>query len=308
MAIHLQPRDVRILAELGEYGFLNSTALHARHWPAGSTSRACQQRLMLLSQDGYIKRVQLVVTHQATPKSRAIVGGSIPSAFALTPAGAELLLELAGVQAKRVSKSEPAAATLLHRLEMVEARLTLDDACRHHGLALPEWIYEYDSLPGIKMNLADPPEDRFILYERFQIGEHSPYCRPDASCRLAIPHSGGNGADTLIAYWELDRGSNSLTVEREKTYGYDALFGTERYRNHWPGDLPGGLALRVFYVCPSQERIDNLIHEVRSCSISRFYRFAVRAELSVETALTSPIWRGVDGKPYAIKKSSATTP
>lgn len=304
MTVHLQPRDLLILSEVGEYGFLSSTTIQSRHWPDAKSIRACQQRLRLLTDDGLLKRVHLLVAHQGNGDVRGVVGGSIPSAYALTPHGAEALYRTTGETARRVSKSDPAAATLLHRLEVVEARLAIDDACRAAKISPPEWIYEYDPIPGIKVKLGDPMEERFILYERFRIGEHEPYCRPDASCRMQIPTASGQGFDPLVVYWEIDRSSNSKAREREKTFGYDALIQTKTYAKHWPAADRRDPPVRVFYVCPSSERIDELVAEVRSIRVAQSYRFTTRDELLGGDPLFSTIWRGIDGKRYAIMRRS----
>ena len=48
MPFHLQPRDITILEDLGEYGLLDTEMIRERHWPKAKSERACQNRLELL--------------------------------------------------------------------------------------------------------------------------------------------------------------------------------------------------------------------------------------------------------------------
>jgi hypothetical protein len=152
----------------------------------------------------------------------------------------------------------------------------------------------------VKVKIGDPMEKRRLLYERFQVGEHEPFCRPDASSRMQIPKPSGKGADPLIVYWEIDRSTNSPGVEREKTFGYQALLDTQTFQKHWPPRDDKDQTVRVFYVCPSQERINSIVAEIRAAPVSRFYRFAIRAEMLSTNAVTGTIWQDVEGKRYAI--------
>lgn len=305
MSLHLQPRDIAILTELGEYGILDTAVIHRRHWPADATIRACQQRLKILSDAGLIKRASLIVAYQAgkttAKKSGAsLVGGSIPTAFWLTQHGADLLERETGHRPRRVSRSDPAAATLLHRIETVEARLAIDDASKNSGLRIPAWIMEQDTYPNV--TLSDPLEKRHVLYERFTVGKDQHVsCRPDASCLLHIPRPGHpDVTDPLIIYWEIDRSKSSPQVERDKAAGYHALVQTKTYAKHWPATAAMSPYVRIFYVCPSTERIAFITTEVRSLAIAKDYRFAVRSDVVTDRVLTEQIWQDIDGKRYSI--------
>ena len=303
MSLHIQPRDLAILTDLGEYGLLDTQMLQHRHWGKAETMRACQHRMRLLTQEALVKKANLIVAFDASSKSVNGQGGSIPTAYVLTPKGAEVLEKLTETSPRRVSRSSPAATTLLHRLEMVETRLVIDNACLSHKLTTPEWIMEYDTYP--KVRLEDPIEKRHILYERFQTAEGEFYSRPDASCSIGIPRPKQPEAkDELIVYWELDRGTNSPTRERNKSGGYDALIRGKAYRNHWPSLGSEPAAVRIFYVCPSQERIDSIVGELRSLTVAKAYRFITRLELRNAQILTDMVWQDIERKRYAIMRTA----
>jgi hypothetical protein len=121
---------------------------------------------------------------------------------------------------------------------------------------------------------------------------------------MQIPTASGQRSDPLVVYWEIDRSTNAKAREREKTFGYDALIQTKTYSKHWPALDGRNPTVRVFYVCPSIERIDELVAEVRSTHVAQSYRFTTRRDLNEGDPLFTPIWRGIDGKRYAIMRHS----
>ena len=72
-------------------------------------------------------------------------------------------------------------------------------------------------------------------------------------------------------------------------HGMDIVISDERGALLETG---GGLAVRIFYVCPSQERIDSVVNEIRSSEVSQHYRFAVRGSLIPTPLLISASWAG----------------
>ncbi len=299
MSLHLQPRDLAIFSDLGRYGLLNTSMLQGKHWPSVGL-RACQQRLRVLVDAGLLKKANLIVAHQTAERGKpSIAGGSIPTAYALTPHGAEVLEQSTGEKAKRVSRSDPAAMTLLHRLEVVQMMIELDESCRQKGLPLPEWIHEHDTLPNTK--LGDAPEARFVLYERYATAQGEATCRPDASCWLRIPKRNREGEyDHLLIYWEIDRATNSTASELGKVAGYHALSQAQTFQNHWP--LAIEPVVRIFYVCPTPERLNSLVQTVQAAAATKDYRFTTKTKATCPGILVDPIWETTKGELLAIYK------
>ena len=299
MSVHLQPRDLILLEELGEYGVLDTATLNVRHWPAAETPRACQQRLRVLADAGLIRKTNLVV---AVGRGINRGGGSLPAVYSLSPRGADYVEHETGRKPRRIAHDDLAPATILHRLETVQARLAIDDACRKCDLPQPTWILEQDSYP--KATPSDPLDRRQILYERFTLDDGSETsCRPDASSLLHIPKpSRPDVWDALVVYWEIDRGSSSSQREKDKILGYEALNQSHRYAEHWPAASEA--TVRVFYVCPSMDRIKSVSQHVRGRPAAALYRFALRSDLVPTHVLTGPVWHDADGKTYRILRQA----
>jgi|GEM_PF-2003768 len=289
-------RDFAILADIGEYGILTTKMVHKRHWPDGTSLRACQVRLSVLRDDGFIGDVRLAVTKSQSKKVEPYdLIGPNPTGFVLLPKGAEFLESHAGTVAKRVSQSKPAALTLLHRLNVVACRLSFDAG---FGQPTPRWIFEQDCVPGC--GLAESAENRHILYERFRLENRDAWVRPDASSLIRFEGATGS-SHFVVAYWEIDRSTNSLDKEMGKSTGYQCLIRTGAFRRHWPelAEIQPD-AVRVFYVCESQKRIDQISNVLRGHGVAPYYRFAVREELLSSPEATARTWQDTEGEKYSI--------
>lgn len=296
-------RDFAILADIGEHGILDTRMIHRRHWPTETDIRACQKRMATLKKQGLVDLASLTVTRKADVKKsvkKAPFGGSLPNAFVLTPSGAAVLLEHTGETARRISRSEPSAVMLLHRLAVVAGRLAFDEAATNAGLLRPKWILEQDCVPNPR--LKQPAEERHLLYERFSVSDGDDiWSRPDASSLLQQQKGTEAAPRFLVIYWEFDRSNNGLDRERAKALGYDCLLRNQVYRRHWPclvEQEPD--AFRVFYVCESEKRIQELCAGMADLDITAYYRFAIKDQVESPAVLTEPIWRDTLGRRYAI--------
>jgi hypothetical protein len=316
MPLHLEQRDLQLLAEIGELGLLDIELIHARYWPDAKTKRASQKRLKLLTEHGLVKPARLEVTYRTArvprptdgkdtalkkpPKS----GGRLPTIYCLTEQGAEALEMATGQRPLRVSRSDPKPLTLFHRSEVVRARLAIDDACRLRSLPAPAWIMEQDTHPGMSPN--EPLSRRLILQQHFGQGHARVSCRPDASCLLRLPsRSADRSFDELIAYLELDRSTNKHQIEIDKLAGYHCLLKEQAYRRHWPETQRP--TVRVLYVCPSHERVNNLAASFAGQPVAEYVRFAVLDDLVPERALSDAIWQTTGGELRAILPADCAT-
>ncbi len=301
-------RDFTILRDIGEHGLLDTRMIHQRHWPEGTEIRSCQKRMAILKKEGLVCDAPLVVARQISsqsPNRSKKFGGSLPTAYGLTPKGAEVLLEETGEAAKRISRSDPAPVTLLHRLGVVAVRLAFDEGAKAAGLAAPQWILEQDTYSNARLD--QPAEKRHLLYERFRSGENQDVsCRPDASVLLRHATGGDSSSPRfLVGYLEIDRSTNSPDRELAKSPGYDCLLRSGVVRQHWPClHQSDADAVRVFYVCESVERIASLASVLRDQPVAAFYRFGIKQEVLSEGVLREPIWRDTQGRRYAILRRS----
>ncbi len=293
--LHLQPRDVTALALIGELGLLDTEMIHQRIFPS-VTRRRCQQRLQLYQAHGFTRTVILTVWFGDGDQGR------IPAIHCLTDRGADAIHSFTGRRPARVLRSEPKPETFYHRLAIVKSRLAMDDACAAVGLSEPAWIMEQDRDPTAT---DQPPLKQRMLYHAFGDGPKIVTCQPDAASLMRIPRDPTRpqvNASDLLGYWEIDRSTESRSQILDKLPGYTTCIERHAYRRYWPGLKKP--AVRVFWVCRSQRRIEALCEKLQDASVAQLFRFTTAGELSPETALTVPIWRDLHGRCREIMRVS----
>lgn len=292
--LHLQPRDLAILRELGEVGLLDTETIHARHFAQDQSGQACRRRLRLFAQHGFTQTIHLSV-------ARVSRTGRLPMLHRLTPPGAELLWEEYGVVAPRPARADvPKPATLLHRLGMVQVQLAMLDACELARLPPPLWHQEYDLAPNPAHDTRLP--QRFLLRREFARNNTKVMCWPDAACLLSIPHA--EKVWKLAIFWEFDRSTESLRQVTEKIPGYELLLGTPA----WKQLFPTADAARLFFVVPSRARLDNIAIVPRASPLASIVRLAVASDVTAHQVLAAPIWFTDAGEPRAIRAATPAPP
>jgi len=282
--IRYQPRDVHLLAEMGEVGIF-SEPFARRHFPDDHSGKACPKKLRQYVQIGLVEELKL----------RDI------TIYRLTPFGIEEVERLTGHRPKRAGRGEPPKDdTLLHRLGMIGVRLTFDDACRLASFDMPQWIMEYD--PVLDTQATDPLSRRIVLCEEFRTaGGELRTCWADAAARLRFPT---NPPWELAAYFEYDRSTMTHAQMRDKFAAWEQFFAQRAHQGHWP-EL-GRHIIRLLIVCRSKERIKNLSETLADSPLAGQVRMATEASLRPEALFTEPIWQTVDGQQLAMLKAPLT--
>lgn len=280
--IHFQPRDLSLLAELGEAALLDTPTIHARHFPKDKSQRACRRRLREFEAHDLIQSVHISVV-------RTDRVGRMPAIHRLTVEGADLVQAEFGFRPLRTARSEPPKPnTLLHRLGMAKVLLAMNDACRLQGLPKPGWILEYDSHPNVPPN-AKLTERYILCRDCIRPGGSLRRSWPDAACQLTIPAQGRDWRLTIL--WEYDRSTERKDELVEKLVGLQPLIDTGTWRQFFPNSDD----VRIFFVVPSEQRIRNLIELFRDSPLARYLRFAVAATVTPTRAIQDAIWSTTTG-------------
>ncbi len=184
---------------------------------------------------------------------------------------------------------------------MIRVRFAFDDACRLAKFEPPQWIMEYDPLPGSKATESLPR--RIILCEEFQTAAGKTVtCWADGAARLRFPTA---PPWELAAYFEYDRSTMTHAQMREKFSAWENFFGQQTHRRHWP-EL-GRHIVRLLIVCRSFERIKNLFDTLADSPIANQVRMATEDSLRPEVLFIDPIWLDVKGELRAILKPPVAT-
>lgn len=282
----LQARDRQVLGALAENGFMDTDMIHEHHF-AGVSQRRCRQRLSQYQEHGLTRVLNLRLW--TSEQSRRA-----PTVHSLTERGVDYVQTLDGTRPLRVSKGEPQASTIHHRLGIVRTKLVLDAASQSLGLLPPEWFLEQDRDPLTSDDL--PPNQRRYLYHSFQEPVRCT-CQPDAAFRAAIPRDPAQPRrDTteLIGFLEIDCSTEGRKQIAAKLPGYTRLISTRAFQRYFPKSEKA--VVRVFWVCHSWARIHSLCDKLGNDPVAQVFRFTTLADLTQTQALTAPIWHATDGK------------
>jgi hypothetical protein len=294
--IRLNAKDIAVMADLGEYGLLDSQLCHSRHF-AEFSREWCRQKLARLAVAGLVRSIKLQVWYAEHERTS---GGRIPTIHFLTENGAEAVRQWTGSYPKRVLRSDPAPATIFHRLQIAKVRTAFDSDAQAIGLPIPFWTMEQDLRPDVAEDIM--PNQRRWLYHEFRTADGLVTCRPDAAALIQIPNPSQPHATNLGILFEIDLSREGLDQCRDKLDGFAALI-ENRVFPYWP--QLENRTIRVFWIVPSAQRIKQLAGCFKNHTIADIFRFTTFANCG-PGLLTSPVWRDVQGEERAIYRPNVT--
>ena len=268
--LKLQPRDLALLGDVGEFRFLNTSQIFALH-PGGK--RNLSRRLASLYQHGYLDRPQ------SQTSARLLSSHMV---YALGRKGAELLSKNAeereGIY-RRVREVERTLPLMAHALMISQFRVCLTLAAKEHGAKITRFTQGYD----LKEMLRD-------------VHGENPSLVPDAFFTLE------DKDDVINFFLEADRGT--MTTERflNKLKTYWSWRSDDRLKNKLR------LArFRVLTITPSERRSDSLRNAGKGGDPrgdgSLMFLFAPESQysLSEPKKVLEPIWKSPkDDTPHTI--------
>ena len=268
--LKLQPRDITLLRDVGEFRFLNTQQILALH---EGGERNLLRRLSSLFQHGYLDR-PLKQTSAKLSSSHMV--------YALGRKGAELLSkdakEREGIY-RRVKEVERTLPLMAHSLMISQFRVCLSLAAKTHGAKITRFTQGYD----LKEMLRD-------------VHGENPSLVPDAFFTLE------EKGDVINFFVEADRGT--MTAERfvNKLKIYWSWRSDERLKKKLR------LArFRVLTIAPSERRSDSLRNAGKGGdprgdgSLMFLFTPETQYSLSEPKKVLEQIWKSPkDGTPHTI--------
>ena len=268
--LKLQPRDMDLLRDVGEFRFLNTPQILALHQGG---ERNLLRRLSSLFQHGYLDRPE---------KQTSAKLSSSHMVYALGRKGAELLskdaTEREGIY-RRVKEVERTLPLMAHALMISQFRVCLTLAAKQHGAKITRFTQGYD----LKEMLRD-------------VHGENPSLVPDAFFTLE------EKGDVINFFLEADRGTMKTERFVDKLKTYWSWRDDERLKKK--------LRLtrfRVLTITPSERRSDSLRNAGKGGDPrgdgSLMFLFTAETEYSLTTAkkILEPIWKSPkDDTPHTI--------
>ena len=268
--LKLQPRDITLLRDVGEFRFLNTPQILALH---KGGERNLLRRLSSLFQHGYLDRPE---------KQTSAKLSSSHMVYALGRKGAELLSkdakEREGIY-RRVKEVERTLPLMAHSLMISQFRVCLTLAAKAHGVKITRFTQGYD----LKEILRD-------------VHGENPSLVPDAFFTLE------EKGDVINFFLEADRGT--MTAERfvNKLKIYWSWRDDERLKKKLRLSR-----FRVLTIAPSERRSDSLRNAGKGGdprgdgSLMFLFTSETKYSLSEPKKILDPIWKSPkDDTPHSI--------
>jgi hypothetical protein len=291
----LTERDYRILSALNAYRYLRTGQVHRLLFPECRTPQMARRRLRHLADPhyGYLRRIEPYVQ---------VGQGSAETAWFLGRAGEEIL-RARGEKLLCYARDNSARVNhqfLSHALEISEFRLQLELALRHHPfVTLQRFIADFEMREHASATLG---KKAFLLYHEVSVPAapgrpaKTYIVYPDALIRL----HGRPPFDRLrhLFFLEIDRGTESLPVLRDKVIGYD-LFRRQRFAQKSGATED----FRVLLQTNSPRRAANIRQALVGLSGEELIWITDAARVTERSLLTGPIWIDANGQHRAILKA-----
>lgn len=305
MSFRIQPRDVRIVDEISEFGgMLSRRHIWSSHWPHSKLPRAMQKRLSKLKEAGYLE-FPTKNQYRIYPIPEPIVW--------LGPRGALLAAELNNIRVKVPSKHseeemrslqrrlraegfrwlrEPRWMSIRHELVCSSIRQHFEHAIsKKPNLELIEWFHE-----GYFLTDMDVVEYTFTGRDE-KSTRRKKGIRPDGYFMFVDQDRHSRGLPAKARYLlEIDMATHpNRRFVADKAIPGAAYIKSRAYYKRFGNNVGTWLV-----VTTSQRRVKNLMKNVADALKDdvRVFRFTTLDELEANDALSSKIWRvpGWDGQ------------
>lgn len=289
----LTERDWEILRMLNRYRYARTSQVSRLLFSATASPQMARRRLRNLADPAYRYAEQIKPYVQ-------IGNGSAECAWHLDRSGWELLRALGDelVAYPRHRRSGRVRHDFLaHALDLSEFRLVLELALRNHPVI---GLHRFTGQHELKRQVtAAIGTDAYLLSD----GVTDPHAmqgrtykvHPDA---LVVLKGKGTFADARQLYFvEIDRGTESLGILREKVIGYGLYHELDIYRKY--GHFNGFL---VLFQTSSPRRADNLRRALAGTRGAELVWVTDSARVTEATVLSAPIWLDQRGERKTLLK------
>lgn len=288
----LTDRDFEILKAVNRYRYLRTGQVKRLFFSEAVSPQTARRRLKNLADSGfrYLGRIEPYVQ---------IGKGNAENAWYLDRGGEELLraykVPLASYSRKKSGKVKH--HFLAHALDLSEFRVTLELALREYPFVeLGRFIADFE--------LKDHTEKAvgmavFRLYKelRHPVDRSRTYVvHPDAL--IILRGKGEYHSFQRLYFLEIDRGTETLSVLRDKVVGYSLYLSEGVYRKFGKFDR-----FRVLFQVPSPTRAENLRKELTGTDGSDLVLITDVAQVTEDALLTKPIWKDVGGNAMALLRT-----
>ena len=284
----LTDRDYEVLKAVNRYRYLRTGQIKRLLFSEASTPQTTRRRLKNLADPGfrYLGKIEPYVQ---------IGQGNAESAWYLDRGGEELLraCEVPLASYSRRKSGQVKHHFLAHALELSEFRVKLELALRDYPFVeLGRFVadFELKEHTGKAVGMSAyrlykelrHPADRSRTYVVY----------PDAL--IILRGTGEYRSFQRLYFAEIDRGSETLSVLRDKVIGYSLFRSEGIFRKFGKFDR-----FRVLFLTTSPARAENIRKEITGTDGSDLVLISDTSKVTESTILTQPVWKDAGGNPTA---------
>lgn len=278
ISFYMTDRDLEILKAINRYRYMKCSQISRLIAPQNKTVRTIQKRLMFLFHGGFLGRI--------TPFIQIGKGGMGEVSYFLDKKGGEYI-EQKGEKALVLKSSSQAKYQFLnHALDLSEFRVNLERAfLSNKQVLLKSFIADFE----IKSHTKDAiGKNRYKLYDKVQNPVNRKFYEvyPDG---LIIFESKKDKIKKLI-FLEIDRGTERLSIIKDKVFGYDLYFRQNIYKKFGKFDY-----FTILFQCNSKKRAENIRNIISDIEISNKVLVTDQTQVNKDSILYEKIWKDCKG-------------
>lgn len=273
-------RDIKILKTLNDYRYLNTSQVHRLIFSDNKTPQSARRRLQALYHHSYIGRLAPYV--QAGKTSADFV-------YYLDKVGEEACIENGYKVRKWPKRKNVKHLFLNHSIAISEFRINLDMAIsKKNDMCLETFIPDYEMKSIQDRELG---ENRYKLFSKvFHPVQKKFYVvYPDALIIFSKKQPNGK-TEKALYYLEIDRGTESLSVIRDKIIGYNIHLKNEIFKKY--GNFQ---RFRVLVQTRKKKRAENIINVLQETEGHELALVTTASEVNEISILDGQIWKNTNG-------------
>ena len=282
----LTARDIEILQAINRYRYLRTGQIQRLIFPDCTTVQSPRRRLKYLFHNQYLGRM--------TPYVQ-IGHGSSEVAYYLDKNGRRYLEEIGETLTTYAKGGQVRPQFLHHALDLSEFRVHLELALQSHSIVeLKRFVADFE-LKGKTKDAVG--KKRYRLYDEVEHPVHrqSYVVYPDA---LIILQGKDDYAHFQKLYFlEIDRGTESHTVLRNKIIGYNLYRNLKIFQKFGKFDR-----FQVLIQTSSPKRMENLQKAFTDLEGADLVWLTDHTQVTAESILSKPVWQDAKGDYHPIVK------
>lgn len=285
-------RDVDICRVLNRYRFLRSGQIKRLVFPNTTTMQSTRRRLKYLYHHGYVGRIEPFIQ---------VGKGSAETAYFLDKAGRTLLLELEEPLGNHSNNSSIKHPFLDHALDISEFRIHLEMATAESEIvALHRFVADHEIKKSTQKAIG---RKRYRLFDSIihPVNRKNYTVYPDAL--IVLRGKGRYESFQRLYFLEIDRGTEGLSVLRDKLIGYNLYYQEAIFKKY------GAFSdFRVLIQTTSAKRQQNILDTFVDQAGASMVWITHQSLVSESSILHAPIWLNYQGDNMTLLKPKEEDP